>query len=127
VKNELHAQLAGRSRKSEGFADTIKRVPRGDTARVAFVDGCTKRGKFGLILLFLALQGPQASPHNLTGVFVTSSLYLLGYEAVEFIGQIDITRWHGGGPSIKGGCKSIVTLLAKFANMNLFVELVLEA
>ena len=41
---------------------------------------------------------PQSGAHDLTGVFVASSLNLLGDEAVKFVGQTDVPGRHGDGP-----------------------------
>src|SRR5882724_8833059 len=91
-------RLARRSGKLQGLTDTPKYVTLGDTAGVAFVDSRSQRGKLRFVLLFLALQSPQSGAHDLTGVFVASSLNLLGDEAVKFVSQIDVPGRHGGWP-----------------------------
>src|SRR6266481_7028660 len=91
-------RLARRSGKLQGLTDTPKYVTLGDTAGVAFVDSRSQRGKLRFVLLFLALQSPQSGAHDLTGVFVASSLNLLGDEAVKFVGQIDIPGRHDDWP-----------------------------
>lgn len=44
-----------------------------------------------------SLQHPECGSDYLAGVFVTSALDTEGYEAVEFVGQIDVSGGHGYG------------------------------
>ena len=101
AKIETWPQLS-RHGKLEGLSDAPKDIALGDTAGIAFVNSGAQRGKLRFVLLLLALQSPQPGSHNLTGVFVTPALNLLGDEAVKLLGQIDVAGRHSGGPSMGG-------------------------
>src|SRR5260221_12233730 len=91
-------RLARRHRKLKGLTDTSKYVTLGDTAGVASVNSRAQRGNLRFVLLLFALQSPQPGAHDLTGVFVTTSLNLFSDETVKLVGQVDVTRRHDRGP-----------------------------
>src|ERR1700686_4698244 len=97
AKIETQPRLA-RQGKFDRLTDTPKDVAPGNTTGVALVNRRTQRGELRLVLLFFALQSPQPSAHNLTGIFVTPALDLCGYEVVKIVGQIDVAGRHSGGP-----------------------------
>jgi hypothetical protein len=95
------------------FTDACEYITLRDPAGVAVVDGRSQPGKFGLILLFLALQRPQRGTDYFTGVLVPSALDLSQHEAFKLVDQVHIASRHGGVPS---GGVFIVVRLAKIAN-----------
>jgi hypothetical protein len=78
----------------ECFANTRKHVALGDATGVTFINRCPQGGKFRLILLLFALQGPQRRAHHFARIFVATALDLLQNETVKFIGKIHIAGWH---------------------------------
>jgi hypothetical protein len=79
--------LTRRQRQGEFFQDTVKNVALGNTAGVAFIDGCPQRGKRSLVSLFLTLQRPQRRANNFTGVLVAPTLNLLQHDGVALTYQ----------------------------------------
>jgi hypothetical protein len=86
--------LARRSRKVERFANTREHVTLDETTGVTLVNGITQGFEFRLVLLLVALQGPQRRADYLASVFVPATLYLLEHEEVKFVGKIDVASWH---------------------------------
>src|ERR1039458_2187404 len=105
--------------KLEGLADAPNNIALGDTAGVAFINRRPKRRESCFVLPLLAFQSPQPGAHHLAGVFVTSTLNLGGYEAVEFVGQIDVAGRHGVGPFYEWGFGITIAQLATIANPKL--------
>src|ERR1017187_10892722 len=88
----------------------------GNTAGVAFINGCAQRGKLRFELLFLTIQGPQRRTHDLARVFVAAALYFLQHEAVKLVGQIDISGRHDSSFVVWCRSRPILPPLAKIAN-----------
>src|ERR1700687_1721633 len=115
-REKRNARLARRHRKLKGLTDTSKYVTFGDTAGVATINSRSQRGNLRFVLLFLALQSPQPSAHDLTGVFVTTGLNFFSDETIKLVGQIDVSCRHDRGPPHRCGFGAHCTRLAKIAN-----------
>jgi hypothetical protein len=73
-----------RCAKLELLPDTRKYIARGDSAGAAIFDGNPQGGKFGLVLLFLALQCAECGADNLARIFVAPALDFLEHKAIKF-------------------------------------------
>src|ERR1035438_7967169 len=104
-KRNSAMRLALRRGKFKCSPNPRKWFALGNTAGVAFINGCAQRGKLRLVQCFLTSQGPQRRAHDLAGVFVAATLDLLQHEAVELFGQIDISGRHDS--SFVVWCRSI--------------------
>ena len=108
--------------KLELHTDTPKNIPRGDSARVAFINGRPQRCQLQFVSPLLLLQRAQAGTHDLACVFIASALNLGGDEAVKFGCQIDVASRHGIGPFRRQNKNQVpdsrimIAQLAKIAN-----------
>ncbi len=86
---------SGSYRKAERLADPGKNIALNHAAGIALINGRSQVCKPDFVLTLFTFQRPQGSAHHFAGVLVTSTLSLLQYETIEFVGQINIARRHG--------------------------------